>query len=73
LEGRLRLVFEDVDHETPLLVRIYDLSGRCVYTSLTETAGSETIVALPNMTSGVYAVQVDVENGKKLGSVLVRF
>ena len=73
LEGRLRLVFEDVDHETPLLVRIYDLSGRCVYTSLIETAGSETIVALPNMTSGVYAVQVDVENGKKLGSVLVRF
>ena len=82
VEGGLRLVFDRMVTE-PVRVRVYNLSGVCVYekreadqtTPSPSYSGGETItfVALPSVLSGVYVVQVESADRRLQGSELVRF
>ena len=85
VEGGLRLVFDRLVTE-PVRVRVYNLSGVCVYEkreadkttpgpsySGGEIITSEAFVALPSVLSGIYAVQVESADRTLQGSVLVRF
>ena len=82
VEGGLRLMFDRVVTE-PVRVRVYNLSGVCVYekreadqtTPSPSYSGGETItfVALPYALSGVYVVQVETADKRLQGSELVRF
>ena len=56
----------------PLTVRVYTLSGSSIHTERLMTNGSETVVRLPQMSSGIYAVQTDCADGRFHGSCLVR-
>jgi hypothetical protein len=71
VEGGLRLVF---GHEVtkPVRVRVYNLSGVCIYACQLTSVTSEAFVALPTMLSGVYAVQVETSDRSLQGSELVR-
>ena len=71
VEGGLRLVFDRMVTE-PIHVRVYNLSGVCVYEKQETVATSEAYVALPSVLSGVYAVQVETAGKRLQGSVLVR-
>ena len=85
VEGGLRLVFDRMV-TGPVRVRVYNLSGVCVYEkreadqttpgpsySGGETITSEAIVAMPSVASGVYVVQVETADRTLQGSTLVRF
>ena len=85
VEGGLRLVFDRMV-TGPVRVRVYNLSGVCVYEkreadqttpspsySGGETITSEAIVAMPSVASGVYVVQVESADRRLQGSELVRF
>ena len=84
MEGGLRLVFDRMV-TGPVRVRVYNLSGVCVYEkreadqttpgpsySGGETITSEAIVAMPSVASGVYVVQVESADRRLQGSELVR-
>ena len=84
VEGGLRLVFDRMV-TGPVRVRVYNLSGVCVYEkreadqttpgpsySGGETITSEAIVAMPSVASGVYVVQVESADRRLQGSELVR-
>jgi len=70
-EGGVRLLFDDVPQE-PVAVKVYDLSGICVYSERLRIVGTEAMVALPSYCKGVYAVQIDSANKKIKGSALIR-
>ena len=88
VEGGLRLVFDGVAVE-PVRVRVYNLSGVCVYEkkeadhttppcghpsySGGETDTSEAFVTMPCVASGVYVVQVETADRRLQGSTLIRF
>lgn len=67
--GRLRLDFSGL-RPAEVSVRVYALSGRQVFGSVVTTVeGAATDIALPPLSPGVYAVQIDCSGG---GSVLIR-
>ncbi len=82
VEGGLRLVFDRMVRE-PVRVRVYNLSGVCVYekreadqtTPGPSYSGGEisAFLALPDVLSGIYVVQVETADRTLQGSTLVRF
>ena len=70
-EGGLRLVFDGVPSES-VRIRVYSLSGGCVYTSHLTVGTLEVFVALPAVASGIYAVQIDSPDKRLQGSALIR-
>ena len=71
-EEGLRLVFDPVVTQ-PVSVRVYNLSGVCIYASQLMTVSPEVFVPLSSIRSGVYAVQVEAPDRSLQGSTLVRF
>ena len=69
--GGVQLVFDEVP-EKPLTVRVYALSGSCVYRERLKVCATEVSIDLPSADRGVYVVQVDSSNQKIQGSCLVR-
>ena len=71
-EEGLRLVFGRVVTQ-PVSVKVYNLSGVCIYASQLTTVMPEVFVPLSSIRSGVYAVQVETPDRSLQGSTLVRF
>lgn len=71
VEGGLRLLFDEVPEE-PLTVKVYTLSGLCVYRERLKAGATEVGIDLPSADKGVYVVQIDSSNQKIQGSCLVR-
>jgi len=69
--GGLRLLFDDVPHDS-FDVKIYALSGACIYSERLRIDGTEAIIVLPMLCKGVYAVQIESVNQKLRGSSLIR-
>ena len=69
--GGLRLTFAS-EPTAPLKVSVYQLSGSCVYQKTLSVVGHETFIALPPLTAGVYAVQLDTTQTTHRGSSLVK-
>ena len=69
--GGVQLVFDEVPEE-PFTVRVYALSGSCVYRERLKVCATEVSIDLPSADRGVYVVQVDSSNQKIQGSCLVR-
>ena len=67
----LRLLFDDV-LQAPVIIRLYDLSGVCIYSERLNVNGSEITIDLPSIQKGVYAVQIETRDKTIRGSCLVR-
>jgi hypothetical protein len=71
VEDGLRLVFDAVP-QTPVTIRVYDLSGSCIYSERQKVNGTEMTIDLPSVQRGVYAVQISTADQTLQGSCLVR-
>ena len=71
LEGELRLVADAPMTET-LKVKIYNLSGTCIYETSVSINGTEVILPLPPHAADVYAIQIETPTPELRGSQLVR-
>ena len=71
VSGGLRLLFDDV-LQAPVIIRLYDLSGVCIYSERLDINGIETTIFLPSIQKGVYAVQIETRDKDIQGSCLVR-
>ena len=69
-EGCLRLIFDEVP-QAPVAVKVYDLSGLCIYSERQKVNGTEITIDLPSVPKGVYAVQITTKDSKFQGSCLV--
>ena len=68
----LRLAF-DVIPQSPVTVKVYDLSGSCIYTERKKVNSTEMTIDLPSVPKGVYAVQIATADQNLQGSSLVLF
>lgn len=71
VSGGLQLLFDDI-LQTQVKIRVYDLSGDCVYSGRRNVNGTEVIIGLHSVKKGVYAVQIETQDKKIQGSCLVR-
>jgi hypothetical protein len=71
VDGGLRLLFDDL-LLTPVNVRLYNLSGVCIYSERMDINGTEVTIELPSIQKGVYAVQIQTRDKKIQGSCLIR-
>ena len=67
----LRLLFDDV-LQAPVIIRLYDLSGVCIYSERLDINGTEMTIDLPSVQEDVYAVQIETRDKTIRGSCLVR-
>jgi hypothetical protein len=71
VDGGLRLLFDDL-LQAPVNVRLYNLSGVCIYSERVDVNGTEVTIELPSIQKGVYAVQIQTRDKKIQGSCLIR-
>lgn len=67
----LHMLFDDV-LQAPVIIRLYDLSGVCIYSERLDINGTEMTIDLPSIQEGVYAVQIETRDKTIRGSCLVR-
>lgn len=71
VSGGLQLLFDEI-MQVPVHIKIYDLSGVCVYSDRLRVNGTEITIDLQLDQKGVYAVQIETQDKKIQGSCLVR-
>ena len=71
VDGGLRLFFDAV-LLAPVTIKVFDLSGVCIYSERLNVSGTEVTINLPSISRGVYAVQIETQDKTIQGSSLVR-
>ena len=71
VNGDLQILFDDVP-QAPVAVKVYNLSGLCVYSESMRLSGTEITIDLPLLPQAVYAVQIETHDKNIQGSCLVR-
>ena len=71
VDGGLRLLFDEAP-QVPVVIRVYNLYGICIYSERLKVNGTETTINLPLVQKGVYAVQIETLDFLVQGSCLVR-
>ena len=71
VDGGLRLYFDAV-LLAPVTIKVFDLSGVCIYSERLNVSGTEVTINLPSISRGVYAVQIETQDKTIQGSSLVR-
>ena len=71
VNGDLQILFDDVP-QAPVAVKVYNLSGLCVYSESMRLSGTEITIDLPLLPQAVYAVQIETQDKNIQGSCLIR-
>lgn len=71
VNGDLQILFDDVP-QAPVAVKVYNLSGLCVYSESMRLSGTEITIDLPLLPQAVYAVQIETQDKTIQGSCLIR-
>lgn len=70
-DGLLRLQFSQTPAE-PVTMKVYNLSGICIYQERLTVSGADAFVRLPIGTAGIHVVQIDCADREMRGSKLVK-